>query len=321
MGTDTDIAEQLRNVFHPIFHMLLQDAREKRSKFSHYTSADVACSIIDNSEIWLRNAREMNDFNEVAHGERCLQSAWNNYGERFSKLLDTAHAGISSELTHLLDRFWASRLTNTYLLSLCGHKDDGSEDQYGRLSMWRAYGGDCNVCIVFNGHSLLDNDVSINAFGTPVLYADEKKFLRYFERIVSNTEDALDLIGDTPKDDVLNSLFATLYFLVLATKHPGFREETEWRIVHCPDLWSSDFLRQDFQSIQGVPQKIYKIPLENSPRHNLSGATVPELIDKIIVGPTKSPWAVRETLIHKLQQKNTKDAEEKVVVSDIPLRR
>ena len=50
----------------------LEAAKENDVKFVHYTSAFAATQIIQNEEVWLRNALVMNDFSEVQHGETCL---------------------------------------------------------------------------------------------------------------------------------------------------------------------------------------------------------------------------------------------------------
>jgi hypothetical protein len=60
-----------------------------------------------------------------------------------------------------------------------------------------------------------------------------------------------------------------LAFAVLCTKHPGFAEEAEWRVIHCPWWENSPHLLKETELIQGVPQPVYKIALEDIPEKGL----------------------------------------------------
>lgn len=112
-----------------------------------------------------------------------------------------------------------------------------------------------------------------------------------------------------------------LHFAILSLKHPGFREEREWRVIHSPSLMPSPRIRYDIETINGVPQRVYKLPLMNFPEEGLIGATLPELIEEIIIGPTATPWPIYEALASKLEAKGMQDAWRRVRISNIPLRR
>lgn len=45
------------------------------------------------------------------------------------------------------------------------------------------------------------------------------------------------------------------------------------------------------------------------------------LLKKIIVGPTENPWVLYEAFVEELERAGVEDAPNKVVVSDIPIRR
>jgi hypothetical protein len=72
--------------------------------------------------------------------------------------------------------------------------------------------------------------------------------------------------------------------------------------------------------IRGVPQPVYKIPLQNITEINLVAA-IPELFDRIIIGPTQYPLALGEAFQELLTEAGVKDPENKICISDIPLRR
>jgi hypothetical protein len=87
------------------------------------------------------------------------------------------------------------------------------------------------------------------------------------------------------------------WFAAISTKHPGFKEEKEWRVVHCPGIYPSNHLIRDIQPVKGVPQPIYKIPLKDIPDEGLTGINIPALVNRIIIGQTKYPLAMGEAFI------------------------
>jgi hypothetical protein len=143
--------QQLYEVFHPVD---LENSRRLESgvlKFVHYTSAEAAVKMISNHEVWLRKSSTMNDFSEIEYGNSCLHRAWASpSGDRFRRLLDRLYPGLSNDLAAGLDRIVPELRIMTYLASVSEH-DPKTENDLGRLSMWRAYG---NVAIVLNPHTL-----------------------------------------------------------------------------------------------------------------------------------------------------------------------
>jgi hypothetical protein len=109
-------------------------------------------------------------------------------------------------------------------------------------------------------------------------------------------------------------------FAAICTKHPGFKEETEWRVIHCPWWWASARLQRDIVIIQGAPQPIYKIPLKDIPEENLRGIEIPAFLERLIIGPTEDPLATWEAFRDLLAKCGVANAHEKVVISNIPLR-
>jgi hypothetical protein len=83
-----------------------------------------------------------------------------------------------------------------------------------------------------------------------------------------------------------------LAFAAVCTKHPGFGKEVEWRVLHAPWWEKSAYLKKELEVVQGVPQAVYKIPLKDIPEAGLSRITIPALIDRIIIGPTRDPLAI-----------------------------
>ncbi len=66
------MSKNIQEIFYPNYNKRVQKIRDNDRKFAHYTSAEVAVSILKNKSVWLRNASVMNDFNEIEHGLNCL---------------------------------------------------------------------------------------------------------------------------------------------------------------------------------------------------------------------------------------------------------
>jgi hypothetical protein len=76
-------------------------------------------------------------------------------------------------------------------------------------------------------------------------------------------------------------------------------------------------MTKSIEIISGAPQPVFSIPLEALPGYDIS---MPTILDRVIIGPTKFPDAVAESMIHELETAGVKDAGKKVFYSEIPLR-
>lgn len=293
--------------------------KQSGSRFVHYCSAEAAYHIITSSRIRMRNAAVMNDFMEIEHGSACLAAAWHGpAGDRLKVLTDGMFPGISTELAKLFDGWAPHFKTDTYIACLSEH--DEAEDNLGRLSMWRAYGSPSGVAAVLNPDVFLGVSNAIEAFTSPVAYLSEEDFVAEFTRVVDNIETNRDWLIEGGKDDLLSRLFQAFRFAVLCTKHPGFKEEREWRIVYAPSFSRSEKIVPSIELIRGVPQIVHSIPFKDYPEEDFIGAELPKLIDRIIIGPTEFPEQLRQATVALLEAEKVPDAAKKVVCSTIPLR-
>ncbi|MCF3630464.1 DUF2971 domain-containing protein [Thalassospiraceae bacterium LMO-SO8] len=261
----------------------------------------------------------MNDFSEVVHGQSCLRRAYNgDIGKRFKELLNDIHPGMAEEFEKLADGWWRYFETESYIACVSEHLDD--EDKFGRLSMWRAYSESTGVAIVLNNTPFLSPSDALKAYTSPVEYLAEDEFEHKFNEIILNIENNIQFLKEIPKDYIINFAFEMLRFSIYSTKHPGFKEEREWRVIYSPFLGASDKLVKSVEVINGVPQPVYKIPLKDYPDEGFVGAEIPQLIDRIIIGPTEFPDALREAFTMLLGDAGVESPESRVFVSNIPLR-
>ena len=294
-------------------------AKERDQRFVHYTRADTAMSIIQNKEVWLRNALVMNDFQEIAWGQQAFVQAWNSdNGAALRTALDSIDPTIVQNLAHHLPNAEIEIRFSTFLTSLSEH--DSREDVRGRLSMWRAYGAENGVALVLKNTPFLVETDALGAYSAPVWYATPGDMVEEFGRLASAIAAAKDQLRDVPSAMLVRALLQIHRFALLTTKHPGFAEEREWRIFHSPDYRRSDVLAHRIVSAGGVLQRIFTLPLRNDPDQGLHGAAVSEILDRIIIGPSRYPMVVYDAFVRLLLDAGIVDAQSRVIVSDIPLR-
>jgi Protein of unknown function (DUF2971) len=322
---DTYDETQLKTwkLFHPVAFERTIAAITRQQRFVHYTSADTAMHILRGKEVWMRKSSCMNDFMEIEHGFDCLQAAYKSNKERLTSVLEGVFPGFCAKLEDLFDGWLPHFRTDTYIACISEHGDESTgdeEDKMGRLSMWRAYGGTTGVAIVMNGGAFLRPSDALKAYTSPVAYLSAASFALEFDKFVDGLEKEKLFLAAMGEESVLGAIFQAFKYAILCTKHPGFREEREWRVIYSPAYSQSDRLVPDIQSIGGTPQPIFKIPLRNVPEEGLMGIEMTELIERVIIGPTQYPVAIMEALRSLMEAAGVADANEKIFVSDIPLR-
>ena len=286
-------AISIMQLFFPYAYRRQTTVQTKGMRFVHYTSADAAANILRTKEVWMRKSSCMNDYMEVEHGLACLSSAYKGErGKRFQQVLNNIFDGISEQIAALFDGWQDHLRDETYLMCLSEHDD--TEDGFGRLSMWRAYSEGTGVALVLNNAPFLAPSDALKAYTSPVAYLDDKAFGDELGKIADGIEANSDIVRALGRDAVTTYIFHAFKFAALCTKHPGFKEEREWRVVYSPTLDKSSHLIKGIQVIRGTPQPIYKIPLRNIPDEGFVGAEIPELLDRIIIGPSDYPTAMRE---------------------------
>lgn len=305
-------------IFYPYATERSLEAARKNQRFVYYTSAETAMRIIRSQEVWMRKSHLMNDYREVEHGFDCLNRAYNKNKDRITSVLDGMFPGFCSRLETMFNNWLPHFRTDTYITCISEHET--SEDQYGRLSMWRAYGGGAGVAIVVNGGPLIRPTHALNAYASPVAYYSDQEVERELLRLVKNIEDNGEFVVSLGEEAFRGQMFSAFRSAVLCTKHPGFLEEREWRVIYSPSLAKSTRIISSIESVNGTPQSICKIPLKDVPEEGLHGLALPQFIDRIIIGPSKYPLGIYEAFSILLNEAGVPDTANKIIVSDVPLR-
>src|SRR5262249_26257604 len=71
---------------------------------------------------------------------------------------------------------------------------------------------------------------------------------------------------------------------VTCLKHEGFREEREWRVIHLPHMRPSPLMESSPETVGGIPQTVYKIPLDEKKSDELADLSFVRLFDRMIIG-------------------------------------
>lgn len=315
---------EVQAIFHQYALEKIATASRNNTRFVHYTNADTAMKLFKNEEVWLRKSTNMNDFMEVEHGFDCLKHSYRQHNDNVKKLFDGMFQGICKRIEEHINSWFPKFRLETYLACVSEHDDspNRNEDQMGRLSMWRAYGGVSGVAIVMNGgvfHTPITSD-ALKAYVSPVAYLHIDGFEQEFLRLLMNIQASRDIIVAMGEEEFFARICQSFRFAILSTKHPGFVEEREWRIIYNPAVDRSEVIQESIESIGGIPQKVCKLPLKDRSELGINGITLPSLINRVIIGPTLYPFDVAEALTVLLEKAGVENAAAKVFVSDIPLR-
>lgn len=291
-------------------------------RFVHYTSAESALSIIKSKRMWMRNTNCMSDYREVQHGLDILNKFFSEDGKRksFTEAVDTCAPGVAEEAIKAFNGWWNDIRFSTYVTSISEH--DGNEDSHGRLSMWRAFGGNntARVALVFKVPRYSGAALALNIMFSPVAYLTENEVHDVLQEIIRNIDQNREFLKTVDRQILVGIVFNTFLAAVTCLKHEGFREEREWRVIYCPHFRSSPLIETSVEVVGGVPQPIYKLPLDVTVAPALDELDIAKLFDRLIIGPSPYSWPISEAFRTALTNAGVQDAASRVWPSLIPIR-
>lgn len=288
---------------------------ENNQKLVHYISA--ALSILKNKEIWMRNTRCMNDFSEVRYGIE-LFTRFCQKPEKYDLLKKAwgKKTGVFEEAFFSAVEAFDEWSNSTYIC--CFSEQEAEEDQLGRLSMWRGYGTDCGVAMVLRPNSFVAQNNDFQIYTTPVEYLTKEEFETRLLKFGRWVEAAKSFIEELPDRYIEEWTANMIKAAVVSIKHPGFKEEREWRVI--ADLNSCQGLKLYTIAVNGIPQLVMKLPLTAEMKNNRKGFSIPANLDYLIIGPTPHPAIIAKALAEELAKCGVTDLSKKITVSAIPYR-
>lgn len=316
--------KQLYNEFQPLWSDLVdsEDFPTSRPLLAHYTSLANLERILETEELWFSNPLVMNDIEEVRFGLL--------YGSELFRNSEAIHRAcgtnervniLRNSYDQLFRMFDTQHVFDTYVFCLSVHDHD---DYDGLLSMWRGYGG--------NGHgaALVFDTKKINVLEeSPLIiarvhYSSSEERKNWLVMLMDRFAELLASV-DIPNDKLhipAFSLFERLKMFSLFTKHSGFSEEREWRVVYSPDRDKNKILEPMFHYSIGPrgaePRLRFKIaPIEGLTKSDLS---LDNLVERIILGPSISTPMARMAILRMLDRLGKGSIKDRVVPSSIPFR-
>ena len=295
------------------------------AQFAHYTSAEAALSIIKNKCIWMRSTTCMSDYREMHHGYENLVKVFGeaNIRKSLEEVLDPIFPGAVGEALTLFEQWWQhiplKIPLNTYVTSVSEHSNE--ENAHGRLSMWRAMrSGGGRVAIVIRVPWRSNVNQALKLIFAPVSYAPLPAVQSELKAVIGQIPQEADYLRRQDRKFILGALFNMVRAHVIAAKHEGFHEEREWRVIYSPKMESSPLIKSDVEVVDGIPQIVHKIPLYGNQDGLPTDLDLPNLFERVIIGPTQYPWAMFEAFTEALKVVGVPNAAEKVSVSHIPIR-
>lgn len=295
----------------------------KRPLLAHYTSIQVLEKIVSTSEVWFANPLFMNDFEEVQFGIFTANQIV------FERKEEIANACKTPERAQRFEHGWVTSFNkfstehafDTYIFCLSDHKKD---DYDGKLSMWRGYGANGNGAAIVIDTAKLDKLSGSPLIFAQVQYETTEARRTWLSQKVQQCEQLLAAanISDEDVDVAAYALFERIKLYALFTKHHGFKEEEEWRIVYMPSLDAANRLKAMFHyfiGARGVEPKL-KFKIEPMPGITSDDLSLEKITDRIILGPTASSPLAKASVLRMLEIVGRPELKDRVHASGIPFR-
>ncbi len=287
---------------------------EKHRELFHYTSYSGFLGILSSQTLWAKNYQYLNDATEIVHMQEKL---FDSIVPRIKRLIKQQRNEIKHHIKEIggrdaLARNQASVVMETffeetfgteekpamftpYITSFCSHIEDGNyEEDNGLLSMWRGYGEDGGIALVFDTKELEDclrreseeYLFSFGAIGDVVYAGNDADFMDEFGDFIEVFKDkAVDMLTGTNEVSLDEKFIKSFLNSVTRYKHRAFKEEREVRIVSVP--W--DVRQYDMAEKSEIAGGKLKLPFQQAGAEFIAlfdGDTVPRLpVTRVIIGP------------------------------------
>ncbi|WP_413934245.1 DUF2971 domain-containing protein [Nitrospira sp. BLG_1] len=293
-----------------------------RPLLAHYTSVTTLEQMLRTEEVWFSNPLYMNDWEELRFGMHVGAAKFRSH----QALLDACettenHTALISSFDQLLNEFDSKHAMDTYILCLTEHC---FQDTDGLLSMWRGYGANGGgVAVVFDTTKLRSDD-KLPFIVSKVTYADQSTRIKWIEDKITSLALAISKHEKTQENLHAASYgwLERLKLFSLFTKHSGFSEEGEWRVVYLSDRDKEQrFAKMLGYTIsnRGVEPKL-KLKIKELRADQDNALSLDTLIERIILGPSISTILATNSVRRMLELNQRASLAGKVVASSIPFR-
>ncbi len=220
--------DRLNRLVQTVLETWSQRHREPPDVLYHYTSADGLIGILSSKSIWLTDLRHMNDLSELQYSRELVQ-------KRFAARLELP--GLSDIQKKFIGRISSSfdPFRSRHAVFSASFCEEGN-----LLSQWRAYRGrGGGYALGFDFFHLL-RLLSRPCVLRRVLYHENEQ-ISVVDYVIGEFLDVLESEAKLRGAEEVTESFLpylcqafsdTIGELMFCFKHPDFREEREWRLVH-----------------------------------------------------------------------------------------
>jgi Protein of unknown function (DUF2971) len=290
----------------------------------HYTDAQGLLGIVQSQQLWASNAAFLNDSTELTYIRGVLAEVAKEFRDEYgvtARIREYAASAVAgtgrfsptegqtASVISILESAptMAGSVFDVYVSCFCSHGD--------LLSQWRGYpssGG---------GYALGLRPESIRRGGgvlRRVIYDEETQRRLLYDLLAPIVDAMASADPDDAKDlwdwlvrEHLGRVYASLQECSFCFKHPGFTEESEWRLVILRT-------RDQKQRPNDAPPDLRATRTGLLPylRRSLEGDGVAE----VVVGPSSQPTLAADAAVQLLRNAGYENARDMVLHSAIPLR-
>jgi hypothetical protein len=296
--------------------------KDNRPLFAHYTSIQVLESIMRTDQVWFSSPLLMNDKQEMLHGLDLGTKLFNNSPEITQACATEPRAGALREYyRRYLEQFYAAHALQVYVFCLSEFRRNRPD---GLLSMWRGYGSNGHGAALVFDTGLIHRRDEIPMIISKVTYAsDDERMLILRAKFVQFAA-ALTSLGVS--DDQLYipafQIFNWVKVSALTSKHDGFKEEDEWRLIYMPERDKAHVLTPRISYFIGPrgPEPKLKMSIAPIPIPPIPAWGFAEILDRIVLGPALSNPLTRIAIERMLSECKKDHFIPKLYSSTIPFR-
>lgn len=257
---------------------------------AHYTSLSTIEKILNARQFWLSNPLYMNDLEELRFGMHVGAMVFRaSDALRLACRTEDRHERLLSYFDALFSEYDRTQALDAYVLCLSEHDASNTD---GVLAMWRGYGAHgTGAALLLNLEALPPFEESALLVGK-VAYASQGQRQSWMETRVSALAAEIDRHEKTDLnlESAARTWFERLKVFAIFSKHPGFTEEREWRIVYMRERDQQDRLSDSLGylvSDRGVEPKL-KLQFSRLSQSAASGQDDSSLLAGLILGPSQS---------------------------------
>ncbi|WP_196482103.1 DUF2971 domain-containing protein [Burkholderia stagnalis] len=264
----------------------------------------------------------MNDFEELTfgiwHGRTKFRES---EAIRLAFQTPERYEVFRRHLEGIYDKFENGLAFDVYIA--CFSEHDPSDND-GLLSMWRGYGANASgVALVFDMAAL--NEIPTSPLKlAKITYGTTEERLGWIDQILEKFAQ-LVATKSIPENGLFlcaAHLFERLLALSIFTKHSGFKEEREWRVVYSRHYDTDNVLAGMLGYFINGGAVEPKLKFKIAPIDGAAGGevTLEQLVAKIILGPRSASPRSKLALQRMLQMLGAPTLAERVVTSSTPYR-